>query len=64
MNKDEQIKLLQDYCRSAWSRGFRTGRASMEQNVAQAVEALNRERQGRLEDNAKFTELLDDSTGP
>ena len=54
----EVMTKLQTHARTAYKRGFDIGVASNSLHFRQASEALAKEREGRHEDNARFTEMI------
>jgi hypothetical protein len=54
----EAITKLQTHARTAYKRGFDIGRASNALHYEQATSILAAERELRLEENARFTEMI------
>jgi len=56
---EKALSLVQSHAKTAWARGHRTGLAGNEKSVREAVAAMNAARQETLDENAQFTELLE-----
>lgn len=52
------VKRLQSHYKVAWQRGYNIGYNGAGVDAKHALEALRKEQQGRLDDNATFTEEI------